>query len=356
MGSAASRAAGRLTRLVKDPRMVGIGLASGTVAATGADTCRTITGGADDDPVVPLELYCEIAKFYSVVDDTFHNMLRAAGPRNAAYFRRYYLAGNNHYLFHSLRGGRDKRDRQWRRSKIRPWLTANPEWRQLVRPHLIEAFRGETTATASVLYFFNNPAYAVIFGLQDVLEHQIETMVSYGIDVNGFWGPSFGTLGTSKHHLLAHCLSFDNYPAFDYLLGVNQVDVREPSDSDDDSSLTIFGYALAVHSCADRGAYIQALVEHPSIDVNAVCFRYPGKMITNRPLHSVFFLLKRTKYKSAAYHRLLRVIRILVRAGADPNLDTEDIGSPNGLLQCLASKSITSRMKFRAVRKILRGI
>jgi len=357
MGSAASRAAGRLTRLVKDPRMVGIGLASGTVAATGADTCRTITGGADDDPVVPLELYCEIAKFYSVVDDTFHNMLRAAGPRNAAYFRRYYLAGNNHYLLHSLRGGRDKRDRQWRRSKIRPWLTANPEWRQFVRPDLIRSFHG-AHLELSVLHLFNNPIFAVMFGFQDMLEYQIETMVSSGIDVNRVCGPP------PECSLLAFSVLIENYPAFNYLLSVSSIDVHGPAAKTPDVSgnwgyKCILGYALSSSACTgtDREAFVQALLGHPSIDVNEFCV-IDSKGIGFRPLHVALVMLRdTTTYRTADYHSMVRVIELLIRAGADPDLDAEITGSPNDLLQELSSRSILSRMKFRAVRQIyVRGL
>jgi hypothetical protein len=184
-------------------------------------------------------------------------------------------------------------------------------------------------------------------------------MISNGIDVNRFCGPA------PQRHLLALSMLFKNFPAFNYLLGVNSIDVRGPAKTPDVSGNScakcILGYALTftcactkrVSCCTgtEREAYTQALVEHPSIDVNEFCVIDPLG-VGFRPLHVALLQLRDTTYRTTDYHSLVRVISVLVRAGANPNLDTEIIGSPNDLLQGLASQSIISRMKFRAVRVI----
>mmetsp|Transcript_15151 Transcript_15151/g.32989 ORF Transcript_15151/g.32989 Transcript_15151/m.32989 type:complete len:362 (+) Transcript_15151:215-1300(+) len=326
---------------------------AGAATADGGHDCAN--GDAFRSSVLPPELYAEIAPFHSVSgDSTVMNMCIAAGLGQSAALRQCFLECNFDYLSDNL----SIQDRSRGVANMRVWMTANPGWRRFVKPDLIGKFQGNDiigegeAATAPEVLFevslFNNPAYAIALGALEMLQYQVEVM---NIDVNSCW---FISDGCPRHPLLAIAMDMDDYPSFGYLLSLNSIDINALFAPVDGYRHNILGAAILELENPNQEAYIQALVEHPSLDINAVCSEHDDVAVF--PLLYALAVLYSKKYKSDEFHRLVSIINILVDAGADPRLANDTFSSPIQFARLQAENRPSSRSfrkKYRAVLRVL---
>ena len=178
-----TRRAGSGTRVLTD---------GGAATADGGHACANSDDGFRSS-VLPADLYAYIATFHcGIHDSTVMNMCLAAGLDHSTAFRQSYLANNMYYFCNNLYTYTlDDRPRLVANTRV--WMTANPGWRQLIKPDFIEEYQRKTNLgeeeaaiheVTSPTFLFNNSASAIMSGALEMLQYQVEVM---NIDVNSFW-------------------------------------------------------------------------------------------------------------------------------------------------------------------------
>jgi len=287
------------------------------------------------------ELMARVATFASTSNSELMNICLAVGPVTSRAIKHDYLKRNVEYLQRTLRVfvtqcNQLVEEDTWRRARyvIRrselaeelakyslkagenhmAWMSINFDWKSNVQESLMEEFELVTSQITYPYIAFNNPAVAIQFGLMDVLEHLVEEK---DIDINSLRWLAYrfkDNWYSSREPLLAYTTGHFWFPKqvemYEYLLRRDDIDfIGGPENPE----LSIFPHAI--DSGDDK--FLRPLINHPRFNVNdSVAVSDDDDF--NTPLIYVVLLLDSSS--SVSFDFLLQALRMLVEAGADPNL------------------------------------
>ena len=315
-------------------------------------------------PTLSSELIARVATYVEIFANTnvhspdLYHLCLAVGPAISRTIKNSYLKKNLSYLKDCHSAGIDpasqRRAIQWIRECHLAWLSVNTNWKDLISDAVMEEFEFsieeserenddgfwrdppiQTIVKSKGLHPFSalaNPARAIQLGLTDVLRFLVEDK---GISINGKrWKTYYWR--TSPIHLLTVAINSNCPEAFDYLLSLDAIDFNNENTTYERShSKTVFSGAVEAYADGDYKHYFRALVQHPKFRANGRIIygynpdqRQPGKMTllhmfvneyTNMPMG-----YRDEKRALATQMRLIESFRLLMDAGADPNIEFDD--------------------------------
>ena len=287
------------------------------------------------------------------------NLCLAVGPVISRIIKYSYLEKNLGYLngCHSIgiELASQGQALKWVRECHLAWLSVNTNWRDLITDAVAEEFifsneESErenrdgfwfdppigTVIKSKGLHPFSalaNPARAIQLGLINVLRFLVEDK---GININGKHWKTY-SWRTSPVHLLTVAINSNCPEAFDYLLSLNAIDFKNESTSFKHGNFTdtLFSSAVTAYVKEKNKHYFRALVQHPKFQANGRTIfgwnpdlRQDGKMTL---LHmfvnhytSIPMGYHDKKEVIAMQEGLLESLRLLMDAGADPNIEFDD--------------------------------
>lgn len=259
------------------------------------------------------------------------NICHAVGPMTSRIIKHYYLKKNMRYLekviqvFYDIIGGVE-----WARECHLAWMSVNTGWRSLVTDQLMlrssEIF-GPRPMRFHPLLAMLNPAVAIEMGLLVALQYLVEVK---GVDINAtLWVGLSEFKPNVGFHLISTAIRADNYGAFQYLMSVDAIDIyslRRRSRITSNRKYSIFCCATDAYiEDKNMKRYFEAFVKHAKFRPNGRFFA--GSALAMTCLH---YLIKDlfNRYGNAEIERALNAVKCLLDAGADPNLEFNDLFSP----------------------------
>jgi len=288
------------------------------------------------------ELMARVAMFAHPSDSELMSICLAVGPIISRLIKHDYLQNNTQYLERTLKvflnncrffNRKDEKSELARCCRKAgenhmAWMTINCDWKANVKDNLMEELK-LATMQGSILRFtfhpyvaFNNPAVAIQFGLMDVLKYLVEEKV---ININALrWSPFTSTPTSDETPVsllrysmgLGHCSK--QIEIYKYLLGRDDVNFVGGHAN---PKLSIF--PQAVESGDDD--LLRLLIDHPRFGVNSCVASWWGGYQFVTPLVRVISYSHGSGLWSD-YDWFLRVLRMLVEAGADPTLVCPNYG------------------------------
>ena len=316
---------------------------SGSAAVTG--TRRTTRS---QRPGLSLEMIVKVANFAQYDDDDLMNICLAVGRKDATFVRHTCLRNNLGYLEHCLKihSGRDlsiylPSDME---SKISCWMEVNTDWRKLCTKERTEDNElstprykheeGGIVYRTDPLIIFNNPSVAIEFCTVDILKHLVEEV---GIDINSYAWNGYGL--PKKSHLLnasgAMIEVLKNPACFNYLISLRDINVSLTTTEGGRKALWVRAYDSR-RSCKT----FRAVVEHSSFDANRP-FELTGHAMW-LPLIYAYTRAIRNANPGDRQNKLEK-FKILLDAGADPELSTNARPSPLDIAKSFLRSAIASR-------------
>lgn len=286
-------------------------------------------------PELNIETIAKVASFANYGGGDLMNICKAVGRKESAFVRQACLRNNLGYLEHCLKTHNARNlDKNQAHANISCWMEVNTDWRKLCTKERTEDNElstprykneeGGIVYRTDPLIIFNNPAVAVDFGIIDVLRHLVEEI---GIDINACKWSGYRLKG-DKYHLLcvAHSLSSRRYfskSIFDYIVSREDLDVCAPSAIVGSGKPLV--YQIVFFGGRDDLACCEAVVQHRSFDPNRAS-EMGG--FTARPLHYAIAWVNISANKSRATSVAMKMVEILLKAGAEPELATHDRLAP----------------------------
>ena len=258
------------------------------------------------------------------------NICHAVGPMTSRIIKQYYLKKNMGYLeaviqvFYDIIGGVE-----WARECHLAWMSVNTGWRSLVTDQLMQRSEifGPRPRRFHPLLAMLNPAVAIEMDLLVALKFLVEVK---DVDINATLWVGLSEFKPKKNvgfHLISTAIRADNYGAFQYLMSLDAIDIYSlRRRSRITSNYSIFCCATDAYiEDKNMKRYFEAFVKHAKFRPNGRFFA--GSALAMTCLHYLIKDLSK-RYGKAEIERALNAVKCLLDAGADPNLEFNDLFSP----------------------------
>ena len=317
------------------------------------DAAVSVGGSRSGGVYLAPELVAHVATFADAVSaPDVMNICLAVGPDTSRIVRYYYLWRNRNFLnksigflFSSCQEGKVY-------SMHMAWMKVNSDWRTTaVRDDLMDKLKlaskdGQPGQKPENIFHpfiaFNNPAVAATIGLFDSLKHLVEDK---GIDINSFEWSAYGS--TNRMHLLFYAAFSGDKNTFRCLLDRLELNIRCMGQGIS-PTLPLFAYLLGFVEQSES-EFVRMFMEHPEFHINRQIIPWDVGSVQSfvTPLFCATDLLVAhltDQLNERRLQRMVRVskeIRVLLSAGADPNLSFPECKSP--IAQLRYAKSMAEK-------------
>ena len=292
-------------------------------------------------PSLSIEILAKVASFAAYGNDLM-NICLAVGPKGCADIRYICLRNNMDFLRQALQSHAENLTTDSRNvtdshnvcvTKVRAWLEINSDWKkhcsaelcnndELAAASFVDESGRHVRKGNNPLILFNNPAVAIEFGLFSVLSHLVE---SIGIDINRIqWS---GYFAARKLHLLllasVVASQYKSYTCFDYLATRREFDPFAIVLASTSTDIPLW---LATFEIDDFGIKcFEAIIRHGKFDTNGTTDLHGHRLL---PLHVALVLSIPDVRKGLPVQDKLRKVNLLLKHGADPELEVGGMRSP----------------------------